>query len=522
MNPNRRVMRAAMRKPSALGQALGLLLGLTVGFAPMRPAFPQPSTPPSAAPLPSLRAATPVADTRRTDAACSTGPNGEATATPSDKLADRGIGGTGINASPSAPPVMEADRGIGGTGIVGVVTGFASICLNGREVAFTNDTPVVQDGAPAALSTLRAGQFTAVEAAGEGAGLTARRIAIRHEVSGPVEEVEADGMLRVAGQRVKVTKETWGAGPVAVGEWLAVSGLRAFDGVIDATRIDKRGPGEVLAHGLLVRDGARLRIGSLEVRRNLGGPTGAPATVPVPVGAEVTAVGRYSDGIIYADTLDPDLLVTNPVVYFGPAVTVFLVEGYATVGGGRLRIGPRFFIPAPGEVASFAPLRAVAEFRRGGNGALALTGLRAPGPRAGPGRILFAPHNPGQFGPRGPGAFAPRGAFAPHGPGAPGFGNPRLAPSPRFNGPRFGEPRFGEPRFGEPRFGGPGSTGPRGGGPRFEAAPVPHRGFERPGGGRFYRERRPGGPRGEYEPGPGGPGGPGPGFGGGGGFGGRR
>ncbi|MBV8397362.1 MAG: hypothetical protein JOZ17_01325, partial [Acetobacteraceae bacterium] len=40
-------------------------------------------------------------------------------------VADRGIGGTGAAFAPS----NWADRGIGGTGIIGVITGFASVCL---------------------------------------------------------------------------------------------------------------------------------------------------------------------------------------------------------------------------------------------------------------------------------------------------------------------------------------------------------------------------------------------------------
>ncbi len=45
---------------------------------------------------------------------------------------DRGIGGTG---APASGPVIS-DRGIGGTGIVGVVTGFGSVFVNGLEVAY--------------------------------------------------------------------------------------------------------------------------------------------------------------------------------------------------------------------------------------------------------------------------------------------------------------------------------------------------------------------------------------------------
>src|SRR5213075_3081748 len=54
-------------------------------------------------------------------------------------VAPGGVGGTGIGS--------ESDNGgIGGTGIVGTITGFASICVNGLEVHFSNDVPVSENG----------------------------------------------------------------------------------------------------------------------------------------------------------------------------------------------------------------------------------------------------------------------------------------------------------------------------------------------------------------------------------------
>src|SRR2546422_4023925 len=59
-----------------------------------------------------------------------------------DVVAGRpGIGGTGIG--------KDGSGGIGGTGIVGVITGFASICVNGVEVHYDASPPVSADGRPA-------------------------------------------------------------------------------------------------------------------------------------------------------------------------------------------------------------------------------------------------------------------------------------------------------------------------------------------------------------------------------------
>lgn len=60
---------------------------------------------------------------------------------------NRGIGGTGIK--PESGGIggtgIQAN-GIGGTGIVGVITGFGSICVNNLEVNYFSNTPVDLDG----------------------------------------------------------------------------------------------------------------------------------------------------------------------------------------------------------------------------------------------------------------------------------------------------------------------------------------------------------------------------------------
>ena len=59
-------------------------------------------------------------------------------------VADRGIGGTGQMADRGFGGTGQvADRGLGGTGIVGTITGFASVCVNGVEVAFDATAPVL-------------------------------------------------------------------------------------------------------------------------------------------------------------------------------------------------------------------------------------------------------------------------------------------------------------------------------------------------------------------------------------------
>lgn len=104
-----------------------------------------------------------------------------------------GIGGTGIS-----------EGGIGGTGIVGVVTGFASICVNGVEVQFDADTPTSDNGQPGSARQLAVGQVVAVQAAGAAEALSARHIALIHAAVGPIETLNAaTGEFRILGQSAR-------------------------------------------------------------------------------------------------------------------------------------------------------------------------------------------------------------------------------------------------------------------------------------------------------------------------------
>ena len=157
-----------------------------------------------------------------------------------------GMGGTG----------MRADGGIGGTGIraegdvgiIGVITGFGSICVNGIEVQYEPGTPVSAGGSPVPASALALGQLVAVRAVGSGLQARARDIQILDAVVGRAASVDpATGALQVAGQRVQLAASTVLA-PGLVGDLLGqnlrVSGLWRADGILAATRIE-RAPADV-------------------------------------------------------------------------------------------------------------------------------------------------------------------------------------------------------------------------------------------------------------------------------------
>ena len=409
-------------RPSVMRGAVLVLMGLLAACGPTTP----PSGPQTVAPAPAM---------------CTVGPDG------GPAMADRGIGGTGA-------PLREADRGIGGTGspllasggiggtgIVAVITGFASVCLAGQEVSLPPDVPVSIESQPASPNALRAGQVAAVEAVGTGGGLSAARIAVRYEVSGPVEAATAD-TLRVAGQHVLLEPQTWGVRP-RVGDWVSVSGLRRPDDTILATRVDRREPGEVMVRGMLRDDSGTLRLGALNLQP-------APGLAALS-GQEVTAVGTLASEVLVPTSIVPDVLAMDPAAFFGPAVGTFYVEGFAVIEGGRLHLGRASLEAAPG--LSLGPgSRAILRLERAGGG------LRAVG-----------------FGPRGelqPGRLPPARQFEP----APVPNRAMRSPDARFGRPGLAGPRSGSGQrdggrqdgFGRredgPGYGGfaPGGFGPSG------------------------------------------------------------
>ncbi|HMF27429.1 MAG TPA: DUF5666 domain-containing protein, partial [Candidatus Cybelea sp.] len=135
-----------------------------------------------------------------------------------------GIGGTGVEpagTTPSQPPdgisgtraspapraatggAQTEDDGIGGTGIVGTITGFASVCVNGIEVHVDASTRVDANGAAFAPNRLAIGHVVAVDARGHGPEVHARRISVLFEVAGPITAIDrSGGRIHVMGQAV--------------------------------------------------------------------------------------------------------------------------------------------------------------------------------------------------------------------------------------------------------------------------------------------------------------------------------
>jgi hypothetical protein len=316
-------------------------------------------------------------------AACHAGHYGSPT------LAERGIGGTG---APSRTQV--ADRGIGGTGIVGVVTGFASICVDGLEVGFDKTVPVSIDGTAATSGQLRIGQLVVVNAGlpptGPNSVTQARTISVRHEVSGPIEAVDVkSNTITVAGQPVTVLPSTWVAGRFGVGNWTIVSGLRQPDGTIVASRLDRVRAGALAVRGKVIREHDITRIGNLV----LHGPAAAAANP----GTFVLVVGRYADGTAEVTSMDLDLLSEDPVGYLALSARQVVVQAYVRVTPATvwLNNGQQFKAAAEVQGKGSGYRNAIVWLTRTADGAFVATQLHYTDYRAQPRAARSGPGNHG-------------------------------------------------------------------------------------------------------------------------------
>jgi hypothetical protein len=228
--------------------------------------------------------------------------------------ADRGIGGTG----------QTADRGIGGTGIVGAITGFGSIRVDGVEVELGPATTVSIDATAGTLADLRIGQVVALSAT-DGSALHTERVAAYHAVSGPISTAAPDHLV-VAGQMVYIDQAVPVLGNPARGAWIAVSGLRDLSGMIRATRLDARSPGQVIVVGRpqLVRDTWHLGGLVLEFGR----------VAPPTSGQELLMCGTQRGTVLVVTAVDP-----SPSELLTQGAGRQLREGYAAIVDGRLELG---------------------------------------------------------------------------------------------------------------------------------------------------------------------------------------
>ena len=256
--------------------------------------------------------------------------------------ADGGMGGTGITSG-----ISTEYGGIGGTGdavttsllpqdtqggvaIIGVVTGFASICVNGQEVFYDKNTPVYDNGMAAKLSSLATGKMVMLKADKVGGQLHARSIGLFDVVAGPVERIDSKlNQMRVMGQTVRLNQNAMQKiKDLTPNTSLRVSGHRLENGEIVATRVDIGKTDGASTIGLvtsvdqdsMVVNGTRVHI----VNTNITNKNGFDK---IRVGNEVRVSGAWDGRAMKADRVESQP-ITNSINRADTAI----VEGFVRLG----------------------------------------------------------------------------------------------------------------------------------------------------------------------------------------------
>ncbi len=278
-----------------------------------------------------------------------------------DRGSGTGIGGTGILAG------TEGEN----LGLIGRITGFGSIFVNGVEVEYDQATKVSRDGAPAGVGDLALGQVVEVLARNEQGRITGSDIRIRYEVAGPVGAVdEKSGTIKVLGQSVIIGAGTVRAqgttGLPSPGSVVRVSGFRAGNGLIFASRLER---GKKKDPALL--------IGRVDL---ITGRRAVVAGIPVELGNRPGGTPRPGDIIRISGRLRGQTLVAgnwrvDPRVPFNGRADRFIIEAMPVVvrsGGSAYLAGMPFQVADPDKISAANPgqagrlVRLVGTFNRHG------------------------------------------------------------------------------------------------------------------------------------------------------------
>lgn len=222
-------------------------------------------------------------------------------------------------------PLRPPEGGIGGTGIVGLLTDFGSVIVNGLRVVTDADPLVTNAFGPMELADLQRGHALTLEARAYADGhLEAARIHVAHPVIGRVGHVAGDGRSGVVAG-VAVRLEDGATGTLARGTQVAVSGLWQGNQVV-AARIDTVEQTQtVLAGQVTTVTPDAFVIGGRRVA--MGGQT------PPVAGTYVTVVGTDR-----GNRLDPISITSGRFFGTAGALTQLSVEGYL-----QPRAGAPFF-----------------------------------------------------------------------------------------------------------------------------------------------------------------------------------
>ncbi len=234
---------------------------------------------------------------------------------------EHGIGGTGIT------PRSE-DGGIGGTGIIGEITGFGSIIVNGVHIDYQPEMAVHSSMGTTSAAGLKIGQVVMVEAQQQGNRYRAHSIALSHPIIGPITARASDGSsIQVLGQTVLLDGNHLLQRELQLGETIAVSGF--WEGnQLHATQLESAPEGLVALTGTVTVRQMQPYIGEVPLHIS-DSSTDSPMA-----GERRTLFGtaRADHGLSVSRSIE------LPAAPFNHRVERLLIEGYVTPHAGRMQI----------------------------------------------------------------------------------------------------------------------------------------------------------------------------------------
>ncbi len=136
-----------------------------------------------------------------------------------------GIGGTGI---------MVGNQQ--GAGVIGMITGYGSIFVNGIEIETENKATISIDGTRVKAHDFEIGEVVEVLTVDSNTHTQAQHINIRHEIIGPVSHYDSGKQTAIIlGQTIQLSETV--STSFELGDTLAVSGFTDPAGLIHATHI---------------------------------------------------------------------------------------------------------------------------------------------------------------------------------------------------------------------------------------------------------------------------------------------
>lgn len=231
-----------------------------------------------------------------------------------------GTGATFLGACTPEDRVADSDLnqpkgGIGGTGIVGTLTDFGSLIVNGLRVEIPADLAVETALGTVSQGQLALGHTLTIEANRPGSNLTAQRVRLVHPVIGQVQSPTPDGKQLVVGG-IPIMVEAGAPLDIPDHGMVAVSGAWRQTMIV-ASRIEPAQPDPVMGVSGTLRPTrtGEWTIGSLPIMLPIG-------TKAVP-GAFATASGMLKNGTLFAQSVQ----IGRFTGAAGPLVSLS-VEGY--------------------------------------------------------------------------------------------------------------------------------------------------------------------------------------------------